>query len=664
MRRVLKRGLLALVSIWFPNGVNGQQVDPAELKKLSLEQLSQIEVTTVSKESEPAFRTPAAIHVLTQDDIRRSGATNIPDLLRLIPGVEVAQIDSGKWAIGIRGFQGRLSKAVRVLIDGRTVYTPLFAGVYWEVQDTLLEDVERIEVVRGPGATVWGSNAVNGVINIITKHAKDTRGMLVSAASGNVEQANLAWRYGAGTDQLSYRIYGKGFTRAPQYHSDGRNFDDWRMGQIGFRADWAASLRDSLTFQGDAYGTIAGQKLVINRYSPPSNPAVEDNGNYSGANIGTTWRRKLASGSDLQLQVYYDRTDRQDLNYHEVRDTLDADFIHHIPLRRNDVIWGAGARISPSQFNQTVPTVDFLPHEQTYRIFSGFLQDEIAIVPDRLALTVGTKLEHNSFSGIEVQPSVRLAWTPNTRNTLWGAVTRAVRTPSRIEDGFRFTALIAPSQPPLYVRLIGDGEFSSEQLIGYELGYRSYMRKAGFVGLALFHNRYDDLLSVESRPLFAETSPEPVHLVLPLYLRNGVKAVTSGIEVTTLWDVRKWWRLRGNYSYLGMDARNKPSSNDASTVRQLEGDTPAHKGVIQSSFVLPGRFELDFVWRGVSAVPNQRVPAYSTADARIARRMSRHFELDLVGRNLLQPSHAEYGGDPGPLVRIKRSVYLRVTWTR
>lgn len=647
---------------WANDEEQSDKFGPAALKKLSLEELSQLEVTTVSKEPLPAFRTAASISVLTADDIRRSGATSIPDVLRLLPGVYVAQMDSGKWAIGIRGFQGRLSKAVRVLIDGRSVYTPLFAGVYWEVQHVMLEDIERIEVVRGPGATIWGANAVNGVINIITKSAKDTRGMLVSAASGNVEQGQLSWRYGAGTDRFSARVYGTGFTRGPQLHSDDRNFDDWRMAQAGFRADWARSESDTFIFQGDAYSTIAGQKLVISQYSPPAGPAVEDNGFYSGQNIRAAWQRKLASGGDIQLNAFFDRTDRTDLNYREVRDTYDIDFIHHIPLRRNDVIWGAGARVSPSEYTQTRETVDFLPHEQTYNIFSGFLQDEIALVPDRWSLTLGSKFEHNSFSGFEFQPTARLAWTPNTRRTVWGAVTRAVRTPSRIEEGFRFTALINPALP-LYVRLVGDGEFSPEQLIGYEFGVRSLFRKNGAVSLSAFHNRYDDLLSVESQTPVAETSPAPTRLILPLQLRNGIRAVTSGVEITTVWDLRQWWRIRGSYSFAGLDARRKATSNDVSTVGQLEGDSPAHKAVAQSIFHLPAGFEADLMWRYVSSVPNQRVPAYSTGDVRIGRPVGRNLDISVVGRDLLQPSHVEYGGDPGPLVRIKRSAYVKLTWT-
>ena len=395
-----------------------EEVAPTSLKQLSLEQLSEIEVTTVSKEATPAFRAPAAIYVLTQDDIRRSGATTLPDLLRLVPGVEVAQIDSGKWAVGIRGFEGRLSKAVRVLIDGRSVYTPLFAGVYWEVQNVMLEDIERIEVVRGPGATVWGSNAVNGVINIITKNARETRGTLVSATGGNVEQGQLNFRYGAGTDRLSYRIYGIGFTRGPQFHPDDRNFDDWRMGQVGFRLDWVPNKRDGVMLQGNLYGTESGQSLVISRYSPAIAPAVEANGYYSGQNVVGAWQRTFASGSDIQVHAYFDRTDRQDLNYREIRDTFDVDLIHHIPLHRNDIIWGAGARISPSHYFQTVPTVNFIPHKQTYNLFSGFLQDEIAIVPDSLALTWGPRRNTTAsaawnFSRASASPGRRIIETPS-----------------------------------------------------------------------------------------------------------------------------------------------------------------------------------------------------------------------------------------------------------
>jgi len=634
-----------------------------DLKKLSLEELSAIEVTTASKEASPAFRTPAAIFVLTNDDIRRSGATNIPDLLRLVPGVEVAQIDSVKYAIGIRGFEGRLSKNVLVLIDGRSVYTPLFAGVYWESQSTFLEDIDRIEVIRGPGGTIWGSNAVNGVINIITRSSRETRGDLVTAGGGNVDQGFLGARHGGGTDRLSYRVYGQGFTRGPQFHQDGRNFDDSRMGQGGFRMDWVPGARDSLTLQGDIYGSAAGQKLAISAFSPPSIVNVEKNAGLYGQNILGAWTRKLSGGSDVQIRAYYDRTDRQDLNYREVRNTFDFDFIHHKAYDRHQVIWGAGLRISPSRFFQTVPTVDFPPHDQTYSVYSGFVQDEIELVRERLSFTAGTKLEHNSFSGFEIQPSGRLAWTPDVEHTIWASVSRAVRTPSRIEDGFQFNFLSQPA-PPLYLRLVGDGQFTPEQELGYELGFRNYLRKSGFLSVSAFFNRYADLLSVDSRPVFVETSPSPAHLVLPLYLRNGIKADTAGVEAAALFDVRDWWRLRGNYSYLALNAKNRPVSNDASTVRQLEGDSPRHKIVIQSSLTLGRGIDAVLTYRYVSDLPDQKVPAYSTGDASIGWRFARQWRISVVGRNLMQPYHFEYGGNPGPLVGIRRAGYLKLTWIR
>ena len=633
------------------------------LKQLTLEELGKVEVTTVSKEPEEVWRTPAAIYVLTQEDIRRSGATTLPDLLRLVPGVEVAQIDSDKWAVGIRGFGSRLSRSVLVLIDGRSVYTPLFAGVYWEVQDTLIEDIDRIEVIRGPGGTIWGSNAVNGVINIITKSAHDTHGTLAAVGGGNVEQGFTDTRYGWGDDERSYRVYFKAFTRGPQFHSSGPGFDDWRRQQTGFRSDWKLDGGDTLTIQGDAYDTVAGQQLGVSFYSPPALITEEANGHFGGGNLLGRWRHVLDARSDLQLQVYWDHTDRHDLNYHEIRDTYDVDLIYHLNLSRHNFIFGAGMRQSPSHFIQTVPTVDFEPHFQTYSIYSGFLQDEIAIVPNRFSLTVGTKLEGNSFSGFDAQPSARLLWTPSPHQTVWAAVTRAVRTPSRIEEGFQFTALDIPSLP-LYLRLIGDGHFSPEQLLGYELGYRSSFSRSLYLDVATFYNQYDDLLSVENRPPFVETTPAPPHLVLPLFLRNGIKAETSGVEIAPVWEPTQRWRLQGSYSFLYLDARRKPGSDDASTVAQLEGGSPHHEVTVQSFLQLPKKFEFDLTYRYVARLWQQNVPAYSTADARLAWQISKDFEWSVVGQNLLQPQHIEFTGDPGGPVGIRRSVYGKITFRR
>ena len=639
----------------------GPSESPESLKRLSLEELSQLEVTSVTKEPVPAFRTPAAVGVLTSEQIHRSGARTIPDLLRLLPGVNVAQIDSSEWAIGVRGFQGKLSRSVLVLIDGRTVYTPLFAGVYWDMQDVMIEDIDRIELIRGPGGTIWGSNAVNGVINIITKNARDTHGFLVSGGGGNVDQGSLDWRYGGGDDAFSYRVWGKGFTRGPQEHPDGRNFDDWRRGQVGFRIDSRVSSRDELSVQGDAYGGEAGQRLQLSYFSPPSINTVDGYRYLSGENVMAAWRHQFDSGGDIRVRTYYDRTDRMELNYHEIRNTFDADFIHHIPLTRHDITWGLGIRTSPSEFFEQIPTLQFIPAKQTYNIFSGFVQDDISLVPKRLALTLGSKFEYTTYSGKNAQPSVRLLFTPDDNTVFWGSVTRAVRTASRIEDGFNFSFLSQASLP-LYLRLIGDGLFTPEELIAYEVGHRRYIRKRGYIGLTLFHNSYRDLLSVESDAPFAESTPAPPRLILPLYLRNGINASSTGGELSALWDLRQWWRVRGSYSLDLIDARRSRTSKDVSTVGQLEGDSPAHTVTIQSSFELPRRIDLNLAYRYVSSIPDQRVPAYHTGDARIGWRLAGPWEIEAVGRNLFQPSHIEYGGVPGPLVGIKRSFYGGVIW--
>src|SRR5712664_2194435 len=314
-----------LVKTCWADARQTDQNNSGPLKQLSLEQLGDSEVTTASKEPEQLRRTPAAIYVLTQEDIRRSGATSIPEALRLVPGVEVARIDSDKWSLGVRGFTGRLSRSVLVLIDGRSVYNPLFAGVYWEVQDTLLEDVDRIEVIRGPGGTIWGANAVNGVINIVTKNSKDTHGMLVSVGGGNVDQGFVNFRLGSGSKNkdVNYRIYGKGFTRSSEFHPDGREFDDWRIGQGGFRTDWDLRQHDTLTIQGDLYEGVAGQRVGVTSYSPPSMTNVEQNAKLAGGNLLGRWHRDLATGSDIQVQAYYDRTNREDVTLAESRNTFD-----------------------------------------------------------------------------------------------------------------------------------------------------------------------------------------------------------------------------------------------------------------------------------------------------------------------------------------------------
>jgi iron complex outermembrane receptor protein len=369
------------------------------LKQLSLTQLGNVSVTSVSKEPVMMQRTPTSVYVLTAEDIQRSGATNIPDLLRMVPGVEVAQIDSDHWSVGIRGFGSEFSKSVLVLIDGRSVYSPLFSGVYWNVQNVMLQDVERIEVIRGPGGTIWGANAVNGVINIITKNAAETRGWLVSSGAGNVDQGEGAFRYGAGNNKgLNFRAYGLAFGRGAEFHANHAPFDEWQTGQGGFRIDWDNHARDTFTLQGDTYKGYDGERVTIAMYSPPSSVTLDDPHDVSGANVLGRWRRQISSSSDLQLQSYYDRTSRLSPQLNEIRNTVDIDFLYHFaPDARNDLLTGAGARWSGDNITNKFATLGFLPEQETDSIYSWFLQDRITL-SDRVSLSIGSKFEHNNYS--------------------------------------------------------------------------------------------------------------------------------------------------------------------------------------------------------------------------------------------------------------------------
>ena len=650
-------------SCW-AQGVDSGQTAPGNLKQLSLEQLGNLEVTTVSKEPQAVQRTAAAIYVLTQEDIRRSGATSIPEVLRLVPGVEVARVDSSSWAVGIRGFGNNFSKSVLVLIDGRSVYTPLFAGVNWKLQNVMLEDVERIEVIRGPGGTIWGTNAVNGVINIITRNSSDSHGTLVSTGGGNVDQGTGSFRQGGSLGKnLNYRVYGMAFGRGPEFHADHDNFDGWQLGQGGFRMDWDDQGKDSFTLQGDLYKGGVGERENIAFYSPPASLNLDGTEDVSGGNILGKWQRKLGERSDIQLQAYYDRTYRLGSQLGETRNTFDIDFIHHWKaLPRQDIIWGLGARWSPSDFIQTVATVDFLPHHQSDNIYSVFAQDEIAIVRDKLSATIGSKFEHNIYTGWELQPGARLVWTPTAHQTVWAAVTRAVRSPSRLDEDLQLTGFLTTTPLPIFIRVAGDPQFASETLLGYEAGYRRLVTSRLYVDLSLFRNKYNDLTSFGLPAFSFETTPPPTRLVITVPWANEVKGNTEGFEISPNWKAASWLELKTSYSYLNLDLASKSANLGTAQAQTDEGSSPRHELVIQPLFKLPRRFELDPSYRYVSALPAQLVKSYSTMDVRVGWRFYEQFELSIVGQNLFQPQHDEFTGDPGGLIGVKRSVYAKIIW--
>jgi iron complex outermembrane receptor protein len=627
------------------------------LKQLSLADLGNVEVTSASKEPEEVWRTPAAIYVLTQDDIRRSGATNIPDVLRLVPGVEVARINSNSWSVSIRGFGSAFSRSVLVLIDGRSVYTPLFAGVYWDVQNVMLEDVERIEVIRGPGGTIWGSNAVNGVINIITKNAKNTRGGYASTGVGNIDQNGSAVRYGGIGKSVDYRAYAMGFGRAPEFHPNGDNYDPWQLGQAGFRTDSELTNRDTLTVQGDLYKGNVGQEVGIGFLSPPAQRTVDGTEDVSGGNLLGRWRRQLTPTSDLQVQGYYDRTYRLGPQLGETRNTFDLDFIHHFILnRRNEIVWGMGARWSPSDIIQTVATVDFLPQHQSDNIYSTFVQDQITLLQNKLWLTVGSKFEHNIFTGWENEPSARLLWTPTSHQTFWAAATRAIRTPSRIDEDLQLTG-VASTAPAVFVCICDNHQFVSETLLGYEAGYRKLVTSSFYVDIAAFHNKYNDLESYGNASISIVASPPPPSILVSLPFANGIMGSTNGGEISPDWKATPWMEMKATYSYVSLDLLDKPTHTKTSYVSAYEGSSPHNETTAQMLFNLPKGFEFDPTYRYVGALPALLVNAYHTADARVAWHFAKEFELSFTGQNIIQPRHAEYGP-----VLVERSAYGQITW--
>ncbi len=608
-------------------------VKPAELKQLSIEQLMEIDVTSVSRRSERLSKAAAAVTVITGEDLRRSGITNLPDALRLSVATHVAQVDGHTWAISTRGFNSSFATADKllVLIDGRSVYTPLFSGVFWDVQDVMLEDVDRIEVIRGPGATLWGANAVNGVINIITKSAKATQGGLVTAGTGSVtDLASVRWggRLGEGT---YYRAYGKySSSDALDLATGGSAHDPLRRTQGGFRVDHEAG-GGGLTFQGDLYN--GGYSEAVR----------SDDTNLDGGNLLARWSRNAAADSGMSLQVYFDRSHRRTPDFFEEhRDTVDVDFQHRLPWgQRHDVVWGLGYRVTRDEVTNS-RVVEFLPDHRTLDLASAFAQDEIALVPDRLRLTLGAKFEYTDWTGLETQPSVRAAWTPDDRHTLWAAVSRAVRTPTRLDEDVIF---LLPNGDPL---LSGNRDFKSEELLAYELGFRFQPTPDLLVDAAAFYDVYDHLRSFE-----------PVAGTPAFVFGNELAAEAWGIELRSSWQPAPWWRLHAGYVWFGKHLSLDPQSGDP-TAGQTSGDDPRNRYSLRSAMDLPGGFELDGWLRYVGELPSPRVSAYTEADLRLGWRSER-LELSLVGQNLLHARHVEFA--PNPLREaVQRSVLGRVTW--
>ena len=614
----------------------------------------QTEVSTVSRQKSTVGKSPAAVFVISNEMIRRSGVRSIPEALRMAPGVQVAKMDASKWAVSIRGSNGRFANKLLVQIDGRSIYTPLFGGVFWDVQDVLLEDVERIEVIRGPGASVWGANAVNGVINIITKSATDTRGTFVEAGGGTEERAFSSARYGWRTvNGVDVRVYGKWFDRDEGFVPGGVAHDDWRMGRGGFRADWKPDSSTNLTFQGDYYGGTTGRESIYPDPFAPFFQRVVDDASVAGGNALFRFTRILDEDSDWSLQTYYDRTERdfENLGFCEERDTFDVDFQHRFRFRENhSLIWGVGYRNSRDKIQSAPFVLNFQPPERADDLFSYFLQDEITLSEDLLYFTVGSKFIHTDYTPFEFQPTARLLWTPSERQSIWASYSRAVRTPTRVSDDVRLVALQDPAAPGAFPLVLGNRSVVSENLDAWEAGIRVQPTDQFSWDLATFYFDYNDLQTLVPGGPIVDPGP-PVTVFLPVTFQNPGEGNSYGFELASNYLVGPTWRLYGAYTFL---KENLPARGAYS------GQSPQNQVYLQSSWELAKDVQLDVIWRYVDFLTAQSVPSYNAMDIRLGWRPSKHVEFAVVGRNLLDQDHPEFGFDTftgNIATNVQREVY-------
>jgi iron complex outermembrane receptor protein len=640
---------------------------PEDLTEASLEELMQIEVTSVSRKEQVLSHAPAAIYVITQEDIRRSGLTSIPEVLRLAPGVEVARVNAHEWAISARGFNGRVANKLLVLIDGRSVYTPMYSGVYWDAQDLPLEDIDRIEVIRGPGATMWGANAVNGVINIITKSARETQGGLITAGGGNDALASGSLQYGGKLGSNAYyRAYSRSLWRGSSLLPDGRSAPDgWNMSEGGFRVDWDHSDRNSWTFQGDGYRSHLGPSTnySVATLQPPYSTENTSSVEPDGGNFLARWKHRISDRSDTELQFYADAYSRNGESLVDRRLTFDLDFQQRFEVSdRQELLWGLEARSSNDSTTGTFYS-SVTPAAYSESLFSGFLQDEFRLIPDRLFVTAGVKIERNDFTGFEIQPDLRLMWIPTPRQGVWAAVSRAVRTPSRLDQGILVHGAVFPGQQGILdvVTYFGTESFQSENVLAYQAGYRVQGRRLSLDATG-FYNLYHQLQTDEPGMPYTVQTPVP-YLVIPYYYANKMHGEGRGTEISAMYKPVNAWRLNLSYSRLDLDLHLEKSSQDLET--RTHNSDPEHQWQVHSYLDLTRHLQWDAGLYYVGAIAYQGVPAYARLDTRLGWRPGAGIEFSISGQNLLDSRHMEFfnvldGAIHG--FEVGRSVFGKVIW--
>jgi iron complex outermembrane recepter protein len=633
-------------------------VDPFSL---SPEQLFDATVMSVSKTNEKVGNSPAAVYVLTNEDILRSGATSIPEALRLVPGIQVARSNNSSWAISVRGLNSGLANKLLVLIDGREVYDALFSGVYWDIQDTPLADIERIEIIRGPGASLWGANAVNGVVNIITKPAAQTQGALVTVAAGNEERAILTGRFGAAADAAHWRVYAKYFDRDSQRTPQGADaHDDWRALRAGFRTDWDEDVGgNSFTLQGDVYSSESGKRSAVPQLTPPYTITAQNDISAQGANVLARWNRALGDNSSFSVQAYLDFVARDQLTLQNGRDVFDIEAQYDLPtVDAHELVVGAHYRYSREELTAS-PTISFTTSTRNDQLISGFVQDKITLDADRWFLTVGSKFEHNDYSGFEVQPSARLQWQGDGQMA-WGALSRAVRTPSMFEHNLNILAGVIPPGPfPVSYELVPSPSFQSEELIAYELGYRRQLTPSLLMDVSAFFNDYDKLATFTFAPGFIDAGP-PLHFVVPIVTTNATQGETYGFELVMNWRAQDNLNFSASYSLVEIQLHS-PSGTLGGDV--AEDQSPEQQFNLRAQWDVSDEFAFDTTLYYVDALPAYDIDAYLRLDARFGWHVADGFELELVGQNLLDDSHREFGSVGSvSSTEIQRSIFARLSW--
>ena len=628
-----RRAIAGLLVIGPMTAAQGQSVADGSLADLSLEDLANLQITSVSRRAERLSDAAASVYVITAEAIRRSGASSLPEALRLAPNLQIAQIDANQYAVTARGFNNAIGNKLLVLIDGRTVYTQFYSGVFWDQQDLLLEDVDRIEVISGPGATLWGANAVNGVINVITRAARETQGGLASLEGGSKEAQGIA-RFGAALGEAGhFRLYGKRLERQATRMQSGASVDDgWDQAQVGFRADWAAA-QDAFTLQGDAY---SGKGKETRGSGALTFPPIQ----VGGSNLLARWTRQLDAGASLSLQAYYDSSRRDDaVLYRPHEDVSDLEFQHSFGFASQQVVWGAGYRQARDDIGHGF-FFGFVPARRTLNWSNVFAQDSIRL-DDALELTLGLKVERNDYTGSELLPSLRLAWKPSSEQLLWAALSRAVRAPSPLDRD-----IVLPPKPPYLIA--GGPDFQSEVAYVAELGWRAQPTPSVSYSATLFQNWWERLRSGQ---------PPPNALV-----QNMIDGTSSGIEAWASWQAASNWRLTAGYDLLREHLHVEAGSTDPVGPSAL-GNDPRAQWSLRSSLDVTATQEFELALRHVAALPRPAVPSYTTADLRYGWRFLPGWTAAVVGRNLLRRSHAEFDAAPGRS-EIPRSLLVQLVWQR